>query len=301
MGSSDQHPEVTPILVVGLNRSGTKWLSNILCNHPLVAGVQSERARGILETNLFHRMREKFYLRAADDYIGFVELWRQSEFFRLINEQSDYLYTLTPRPQSFIWIFNHVMTRYAGRQNAVYWLQKCDPDRAIEVAAEIDRVRFIVIRRDMLDVAQSAHQMNKNRGVQHSVLRSIPGIARAEKLIRKIEAEYSAVTVNYDELREDPHRVVEDLCGRLELPFDPSLLEVPFAPNTSFRGERPAPFTPSYAFVSRMLGALCLRAPIWLLNKIPSVRHLKRPPLRFVAGTFGDLKERLADAKDYYK
>ncbi len=48
---------ITPIFIVGTNRSGTKWLSNILANHPDVAAVQTERTLGIVETYMFDSLR----------------------------------------------------------------------------------------------------------------------------------------------------------------------------------------------------------------------------------------------------
>ena len=63
----------TPVIVIGMTRSGTKWLSNILCNHSEMIGVQSEQHGGIIETNMFHIMPRKFNLSFADDYIAFIE------------------------------------------------------------------------------------------------------------------------------------------------------------------------------------------------------------------------------------
>lgn len=65
---------ITPIFIVGTNRSGTKWLSNILAKHPDVAAVQTERTQGIVETNMFHSLRIKFPdLRRPDDFVGLID------------------------------------------------------------------------------------------------------------------------------------------------------------------------------------------------------------------------------------
>ncbi|MCK4320989.1 sulfotransferase [candidate division WOR-3 bacterium] len=38
----------SPIFVIGKNRSGTKWLSNVIANHKDVACIQHELFGGIL-------------------------------------------------------------------------------------------------------------------------------------------------------------------------------------------------------------------------------------------------------------
>ena len=89
----------TPIIVVGMNRSGTKWVSNILCNHEDVIGVQSERHFGILETNMFGTMQDKFDLSSPEDYVGFLEMWSKTEFFRRTDIDKQMFYELAPRPR----------------------------------------------------------------------------------------------------------------------------------------------------------------------------------------------------------
>ena len=85
-------PAATPLFVVGLNRSGTKWLSNTLCQHAEVAGVLHERFTGILETNMLDTIPRVFPdLREGDDYAAVIELWSATEFFGLtVSTQDDH-------------------------------------------------------------------------------------------------------------------------------------------------------------------------------------------------------------------
>lgn len=292
---------VKPILVVGLNRSGTKWLSNILCNHPDIAGVQSERARGILETNMFHRMQEKFDLRAADDYLGFVELWSKTELFKSSGEDRQFLYQLNPRPLSFIRIFDIVMERYAERRKASFWLQKCDPDRALEVIPVLNSPRIVIIGRETIAVGRSMQQMNRNRGARFSLLKSIPSIVRAEKLLAKISNRYSVIETTYESLKKDPSATISRICKQLGLTFSDSMLDVRYNPNTSFRDGLPEPLSPTYIATLRLVVGGSRALPVWVLSRILKMPWRHRIPLRFVSGTFGDRKNRLADQTDYYK
>lgn len=298
--TNTQLASVTPILVVGLNRSGTKWLSNILCNHSNVAGIQSERARGILETNMFHRMQAKFDLRSADDYVGFIELWSRTEFFQYIGEDIDFLYGLNPRPLSFITLFGLVMQRYAERSGATHWLQKCDPERALVVIPKLGNPKVVIIKRDTIAVAESLRQMNRNRGHQFSLLKSIPAIARAEKLLLRVEKRARVVAVTYENLLKDPVSTTESVCEQLGLDFSESLLDVRFRRNTSFQNARPAPISPVYEHFLRLTAACSSMLPLGFLDWALRIREFDRRPVRFVQGTFGGLKDRLSDRRDYY-
>ena len=295
--SRSQRPR--PILVVGLIRSGTKWLSNILCNHESIAGIQSERAGGILETNMFHRMQGKFDLRSSDDYIGFVELWRSTEFIRISGVDLDFCYALEPRPLSFVALFQSVMESYAASIGARYWLQKCGPERALDVIPQIGEPKIVTIRRDTIAVVRSMRHMTRNRDLEFSLLKSIPGVAREEKLLQKLESNYDVIPVKYEDLKRDPESIIRSVCGNLDLKYSETLLRVPFAPNTSFARNRPAPLHPVYVRCLRLAAAFSRCLPMPLLNSVLRIRP-RKPPIRFVAGTFGDMKNRLADPRDYF-
>ncbi len=280
-------------------RSGTKWLSNILCNHPKIAGIQSTRARGILETNMFHRMQAKFDLRSADEYIGFIEMWKSTEFFRLTNLDASYLYELNPRPLSFVSLFEHVMESYAGSQRAEFWLQKCDPERALEVIPVINRPRVITIRRDIISVVQSLRNISRNRHHDFSLVKAIPGIARAERLLSKVEKSFNALPIEYEQLKANPETTVRSICDHLGINYCPSMLQMRYDANTSFSKERPAPLGQSYRAILRATHALSKLVPLWFLDRMLRIDKPQPPSVSLVAGSFGDLKDRLKDRRDY--
>ena len=106
-------PAVRPIIVVGMNRSGTKWLSNIIARHRDVIAVQSPRTNGIVETNMFGPLPDKFDLSSPDEYIGLVELWAATHFFRCTGVDKELFYGLRPRPTSGLQLFDVLMSAYA--------------------------------------------------------------------------------------------------------------------------------------------------------------------------------------------
>jgi hypothetical protein len=244
-------------------------------------------------------MQAKFDLRSADDYVGFIEVWSRTEFFRRLGEDVAFLYGLNPRPMSFIALFDVVMQRYAVRRRATHWLQKCDPERALQVVRAIQRTKVVIINRDTISVLSSLRQMNYSRGLKLSLAKSLPGIVRAEKMLRLVEKRTAAISVAYERLKEDQVCTVRAVCTHLGLEFQESMLDAQFLPNTSFRGAPAPKLRSTHISALRVASACCSVLPLWLLNLGLRTRY-DREPVRFVSGTFGDLKDRLADRRDYY-
>ena len=291
--------EVTPVLVVGHIRSGTKWLSNILCNHAAVAGVQSERARGILETNMFHRMQRKFDLRSPDDYIGFLEVWRKTEFLHQAGTDVDALYKLNPRPTCFIALFDRVMRDYAARTGARCWLQKCGPDQALDILPRLGPAKVVLIRRELLSVVQSLRNMTRNRDQSFSMLKAVPGIVRMERLMGRLEQNYDTCAVRYEDVKQEPGRSIGAVCAYLGIEYTEDMLTIPFRRNTSFDGARPEPLSSGHARILTLAQSAARALPMPVLERMLGVGNSPPPPLSLVSGTFGDLKNELADTTDY--
>ena len=72
------------IMVIGRERSGTKWLTNLIANHPSIACVQSATHGGVLETNLLERMELTFGSFAVkENRIGFNLCMQQTAFYKI--------------------------------------------------------------------------------------------------------------------------------------------------------------------------------------------------------------------------
>src|SRR5690606_28021639 len=69
------------IFVLGRNRSGTKWLTNQISNHPQVAAITATNT-GVLEANLFEHLPRMFGdLSINDHYYAFLAAFMKSSFF----------------------------------------------------------------------------------------------------------------------------------------------------------------------------------------------------------------------------
>src|SRR5690606_13149279 len=155
---------IRPIILVGLARSGTKWVSNIIASHEDVVAVQSPTAGGILETDMFEGLRDKFDLGFPTDYIGLTELWSRTEFFRLAGRDPEKFYRLDPRPRSPFAVFDLLMSDFARRHRCTHWLQKTSPLNALDVLDYFRSAKVVVVRRDLLDNARSALALRARHG-----------------------------------------------------------------------------------------------------------------------------------------
>lgn len=289
---------IRPIIVVGMNRSGTKWVSNIVCGHEDVVGVQSRRTCGILETNMLGAMYEKFDLDYADDYVGLIELWSVTEFFRRAGVDKDFFYRLDPRPRNALQLFELLMNEVARREGKRYWLQKTPPVTAERALAYFTNARVIVVRRNLLDTARSTLILQQRYGAAN-LARAARRYAWQAKLLDRICRRYPAIEVRYEALAADPSREKARLFT--ELGLDPARVtsEDRFPRNTSFPDDRQRRQVLSRRdrLVVRGVAAACACVPLPLLSAAVALRKLAlgSKPAHLVADSFGEIGDALVD------
>ena len=161
-------PKTIPVLVVGANRSGTTWLSNLLCNHSQISGVQSDEHFGIIETNLFGRMQRVFgSLNSRVNKIAFIESWSQTDFFLATGIDKSEIYSLKSR--DYVDIFRFVMREFSSRLGNSYWLQKLPTTEFRYLGSLQDDAKIIVITRNMLGNLASKHGLLQKKGIKASL------------------------------------------------------------------------------------------------------------------------------------
>lgn len=289
---------ITPIIVVGMNRSGTKWVSNILCSHEDVIGVQSERHCGILETNMFGAMQDKFNLSGPEDYVGFLELWAKTEFFRRTDIDKHMFYELTPRPRNFLEIFDLLMCEFARRNNKSYWLQKTSPSGAIDVLKYFKNARIVIVQRNLLDTLRSTWALHKRHG-QRRIFRSTFTYVRQRKILDRIADKYNVAQVNYDYLRSQTSREITRICTELGLDPEKISSEIPYRKNTSFASDsqRKSIMSPKERLLVIFAAGLFRPVPLDIITITMAIkaRLWRRIPVPLVSGSFGSLTEQLKD------
>ena len=289
---------IRPIILIGMNRSGTKWVSNIICSHDDVIGVQSERTGGIVETNMFGAMQDKFDLSYPDEYVGLVELWAATHFFRLTGIDKSFFYGLSPRPADVLGLFELLMNEYARRNGCKYWLQKTSPRKAPRVLEHFGNARVVVVRRDLMDTIRSTLGLQSRYG-KRNLFRATWECVYQGKLLDRICRRYPAIRVSYEALRADPAREEARLFAELELPAGKRAREESFPRNTSFanREQRHGIMSSRERLLARILARLVGLLPVDVISAAIAVRGVfaGRRPVPLVSDTFGELGDQLAD------
>ena len=289
--------DAVPIFVVGMTRSGTKWLSNLLAAHPDVAAVQNERHRGILETSIFDTTPRKFDLSEDDDFAAFIELWSHSDFFHAAGADKELFYQLPASSRDYISLFSRLMNDMACRRGCQFWLQKISPHSAVPVLKRFPKARVVIIKRKLIDVIRSQAALNVAQGRSRGVASTAYDYAFQEKHALRIRRMFpSAACLSYEQLKDDTDATIKRVCDMLGLDTSTHPLRSTFAPNTSFpRGQVSLPWIVEMAALTY---ATMLRAlPLWMLIALSTARRTlrrKKQPDSFHSGEFGLLKDRLA-------
>jgi hypothetical protein len=297
-GEAAQDATITPIILIGMNRSGTKWLSNIILSHDAVIGVQSPRFGGILESEMLGPMRDKFDPAFPEEYIALVELWSRTEFFRLAGFDKDAFYRLDPRPRSVLELFGLAMNELARRNGCRYWLQKTSPINAHAVLAAFPQAKIVITRRDLLDNVRS------NLALQARYRKPRPLLATwryvyQDKLLDAIARRYPVIRMRYEDLRAHPEREKARLFAELGLEPPADGPEPAFPRNTSFASDRQREqvLDPRQRALVRSFALLLKLVPLPVISVASGVRRAWAGcrPRPFFPDSFGELGDRLAD------
>lgn len=280
----------TPILVVGRNRSGTKWLSNILLNHPDIAGVQTEAHCGILETGLFGEIeRVAGDLRSADSYMAFHLLWSETDFFRASGVDREFFLTRHPRPRDVYEAFRMLMDEVATRSGARFWLQKLAPSAGLTASGRYRDCRLVLIQRDLIGNLESSLELQRRREGPTSISKLTFGYALDAKIMSRMEREHGGFRVSYERLRHQPEAEVRRVCAELGLDYVPELLDVSFRPNTSFKQGARKRLTRLQVVQARLAHVLTRMLPSGFMTVL---RRLAAPEPTMHRGLYGELRRR---------
>ncbi|HZJ09901.1 MAG TPA: sulfotransferase, partial [Trueperaceae bacterium] len=229
------------ILVLGRNRSGTKWLSNQVANHPAVAAITAPRI-GVLEANLFSHFPRMFGDLSVDDhYYAFLAAFMRSSYFHGSGLPESVLYDR--RHTDYLAFFGHFMDRLAAARAAESWLQKGSSLLLPRLHGAFPEARFLIMRRtNVLENVRSSVALR----LASRPVRVGPVLLGRELasyyLHRGVEQAYvghpNVQLVTYESLRADKEQVLRAVCEFLQLDFDPAVLVDTFPANTSYKKVR---------------------------------------------------------------
>jgi hypothetical protein len=221
-----------PIFVIGLNRSGTKWLSNELSKHTEIACVRNENT-GIRETNMFRAFGRKFDLNHLDDYIGLVELWSSTDFFIRTGVDKAIFFSSDPPITDHYLLFAQLMNAFATKQGKAYWLQKGSPIAGLELLKRFPDAHFVIVRRQMVDQIRSNVGRFARPGWT-TIARATFSYVRDNQILDRLQSRSRCPSVSYEELKMNRATIIQDLLNTWEITRGEIDETVVFRPNTTF-------------------------------------------------------------------
>ena len=267
---------VKPIFIIGRDRSGTKWLSNIIANHKDVACVQHKDHFGILEATDILGYAPIIFgdMRIPENFIAFLECFSQTDFFRITGLDKEHFYRV--RPDNYFSFFREMMDRFAENNCNSYWVQKSDIISMGDLSIHYPEGKFVIIIRDMKDNLRSKIGQRVREGInpQKYLVRGAIRYFTDNALVKKYSDQDNVCVVQYEHLIQDKSTTVKNICKFLHIEFDEKMLEDKFRKNTSFNNgvSRDKVFTQmdliKIAVISILLGAL----PAWVYDYL----YLKR-------------------------
>ena len=234
-------PGPAPIFVLGLQRSGTTWLANVLAGHPEVAAVEAADHQGVHESIFFSHFA-RAYGDLADDanFDRFATDFTACDYYLLSGLEESWL--REHRPRTYPDAFRSVMGELARRQGAHRWLEK-SPHHSLlapELADAFPDARFVSVIREPADLIRSRLWAFRHTPPPYprrfsTLLRACAAVSLYQRRLVQFTAKCDrAILTSYEALRHDLEGEVRRLSARLDLEFDPRMVEPRYDPNSSF-------------------------------------------------------------------
>jgi hypothetical protein len=240
----------TPIFVLGLQRSGTTWTANLLCQHRDCAGVQAPDHDGIHESIFFsHFARAYGDLTDDANYSRFLNDFGSSDYYQLSGLPVDWLKSQNLR--TYPAIFRALMDEVATGKGCSFWVEKSPHHTLLcdELADCFPDAKFICLRRRAVDLVRSRLHAEDwlhthYPGRFFKLLRSCAVYALYVRSLKRFTARNeNSIVVSYEQMLEDLPGQLRRITEHVGLQFDPLMREVPYRPNSSFpRGSAPGKF-----------------------------------------------------------
>jgi len=277
---------VTPLFILGKQRSGTTWLANQLCRHPDIAGIQHQRHFGIHESAYFSSVMGRYgSLKVPENFVEFVKVMAGSDYFRLAGVSEEFL--LSMWTTGYAEIFRAVMNHFAEKSGAKYWLEKTPAHTPlVDTLANIyPDALFIGIFRNPQEVAASSLKLetNENPNTVNSkfkrklfISRNILSLSYYNKKLKSFQKRSDRIyTVEYKEMKFDLEKTLHHICQHLGLPWNDAVLGQSYKPNTGFKekSERKALITNSE---KRMIAILTLLGKSTPLIAYEAMNRIKK-------------------------
>ncbi|MCC5808685.1 MAG: sulfotransferase [Opitutales bacterium] len=265
------------IFVIGKNRSGTKWLANLLANHPKVAALQREGAGGILEVNELAIARKVFGpAEVEENFLGFLACFLKSNAFKVSGLREESFFE--KRHSSYAEFFGGFMDAFAAESGKDTWVQKTSSFSLSEVLKSFPEAKIIVIQR--MSVADNvASTLALSWQYEHgskgkNLFKEVWSYVHHRKLEEVHRGNPNVRFTSFENLKADKDAVCRNVCSFLDLEFEEEMLQDAYAKNTSFSGEvkKDHVLSPFDKRLVTILFSVVRWFPLVLFNRLRNIR-----------------------------
>lgn len=231
-----------PIFILGRPRSGTTWLSNILCGNDKIVGVQDKRHFGICESYFFSKIANMIKkIEDKGDYQTFLQIFTNSDYY-IIGKRGVSNFVLARNYENVYNFFRMFMENIANRNNALFWLEKT-PEHVLylqKILKTYPDSIFIYIERDLIDTVKSAIASLNPKIRLFVIFRTIFLHCLYYKILNKFESSNEKITfkVDYWDLKVNKENTVKEICNFLRVNYNENMLENKYQENTSFKNQK---------------------------------------------------------------
>lgn len=234
-----------PIFVLGLQRSGTTWIGNLLAAHPDVAAITAPRHNGIHESLFFSHFAKAWDWTTAQGRDAAITAFLHSDYGRMLDLTADNIARIraTTTPGG---AFTTAMDLLARRIGATHWVEKSPHHTrcAQEIAEAIPHARFVAIHRhtpSLLTSRLGAYgRTPPKRGKRaKAILRAAAANAFHACQIDALDRAFPGrvLRVDFEALRKGRNRAVAELIRELGLTPAPGLTS-DFPANRTDKGRK---------------------------------------------------------------
>jgi hypothetical protein len=234
---------IKPVFIIGKNRSGTKWLSNLISNSPQIAALRREEDYGIVETNLFYQFPKIFGdLNDYNNYVPFIESFSNTNIFKLTGFEKEILYTFNER--NYFRLFRSLMNKYANSNSQKFWLQKSDTHILKEGIEYFPNSLVVIIERNMVDNIRStiglqrSMEGNEKKHLLKNAYLYVLEYKRVRRFLKKSNhnnTNHKILFIKYKNLLNDTDNTLKKIFSKIGVEFTNDILASNYKRNTSYK------------------------------------------------------------------
>lgn len=232
----------TKIFIIGRNRSGTKWISNLIAENAEVTAFQRKRAYGLIESNLFTVFPRLLKgIRYEENYSAFKILFAETNFFKLSGLSKEEVFS--KRYYDFYNFTGDFLEKYASSKGAGYIVQKADSIVVPELIKNFPDAKIIIIQRKIVKNNILSNILLNNDKVKFiKVLQHSFSYWHHRKLENRFKNNTNVKTVTFENLKRNKEEVLQSVCNFIGIDYESTMLKTKFKKNTSYSKKKRSDF-----------------------------------------------------------